>query len=161
MLQTPCTSFRFYSSPRVVWRVMWEVKNMPRICKSSYGAKLFSNIFVSTYVKGNGFRANRYEQMKYKYMFTGTLQGYAFFPRASQQYFVYRRNFNCPHSCLHSTSDSEILHTLLYMVHYIIFWGKGDRGCWLCDVASLVMYCIGTKSLYRTALPFSIINDFC
>jgi hypothetical protein len=28
---------------------MWEVKGIPRIFKSSYGEKLFSNIFISIY----------------------------------------------------------------------------------------------------------------
>ncbi len=44
-------------------------------------------------------------------------------------------------------------------LHYIL-WGRGDRGFWICNVASLVMYCIDapqrnvTKSLYMTTLPF-------
>jgi hypothetical protein len=37
---------------------------MPRILESSYGGKVFSNIFISIYVNVNGFRANRYEEMK-------------------------------------------------------------------------------------------------
>jgi hypothetical protein len=53
---------------------------MPRICKSSHGEK----------VAGNK-----------KYMFTGTLQGCAFCPRACQPYFVYRRNFNWPYACIY------------------------------------------------------------
>ncbi len=61
VLQTPSKSFRHYSMPRVVWGMIWEVKSMPRICKSSYGGKLFWNIFISIYVNLNGFRANRYE----------------------------------------------------------------------------------------------------
>jgi hypothetical protein len=59
-LQTPSKRFRHYSLLRVVWRVMWEVESIPRICKSSYGGKLFSNIFYR-YVSLNGFKANRYE----------------------------------------------------------------------------------------------------
>jgi hypothetical protein len=49
-------------------------------------------------------------------------------------------------------------------VHSIL--GRRNRGFLLCDVASLVMYSIDahqrivTKSLYRTALPFSIHNGF-
>ncbi len=63
-------------------------------------------------------------------MFTGTLQGCAFWPWACQHYFVSRRNFHWPHAGS-------------YSVHYFIFWGSGDRGgFWLCGVASLVMYCI-------------------
>ncbi len=48
----------------------------------------------------------------------------------------------------------------------INFWGRGNRGFWLCDVAILVMYCIDapqmivTQPVYRTALPFSILNGF-
>jgi hypothetical protein len=34
---------------------MWEVKSMPRICKTSYGGQAFSNIFISLYVTLNGF----------------------------------------------------------------------------------------------------------
>ncbi len=34
---------------------MWEVKSLPRICKTSYGGKAFSNIFISIYVTLNGF----------------------------------------------------------------------------------------------------------
>ncbi len=82
-------------------------------------------------------------------MFTGTLQPQdgTFWPRACQRYFVYRRNFNWLHGCV-------------YRVHYIITWGMGDRGFWLCGIDSLVMYRtpqrIVTKSLNRTAQPFSI-----
>jgi hypothetical protein len=50
----------------------------------------------------------------YKYMFTGTLQGCAFCPRACKQYFVYKINFNCPHRCV-------------LRVHHIIIWGGGTR----------------------------------
>jgi hypothetical protein len=67
-------------------------------------------------------------------MFTWILHGCAFCPR---------RNFNRPHGCV-------------YRVQYIIICWRGDRGCWLCDVASLVMYCIDTPQ--RTALPYSILN---
>jgi hypothetical protein len=42
-LQTPSKSFRYYTLPRV----MWEVISMPRLCKSSYGERIFSNIFIS------------------------------------------------------------------------------------------------------------------
>ncbi len=47
-----------------------------------------------------------------------------------QHYFCigYRRNFHRP-------------HTGVFRVHYFIFWGRWDRGFWLCDIASLVMYC--------------------
>jgi hypothetical protein len=38
---------------------------------------------------------------KYRYMFTWTLQGCEFCPGACQQYFVYRRNFNCPHESVY------------------------------------------------------------
>ncbi len=68
------------------------------------------------------------------------------------QYFVYRRNFNWPHGCV-------------YRVQLYYNLREGDRGFWLCDVTSLVMYCIDvpqrivTKSLYRTALPFSLLNS--
>ncbi len=48
-------------------------------------------------------------------MFTGTLKGCAFCPRACRQYFVYRRNFYRPHA-------------YVYRVHYIIIWGKGGPG---------------------------------
>jgi hypothetical protein len=41
---------------------MWEVKSMPKICKSSYEGKLFSNIFIFIYINLNGFRTNRYEE---------------------------------------------------------------------------------------------------
>jgi hypothetical protein len=67
-------------------------------------------------------------------MLTGILQGCAFCPR---------RNFNRPHGCV-------------YRVQYIIIWWRRYRGFWLCDVASLVMYCIDTPQ--RTALPYSILN---
>ncbi len=85
---------------------------------------------------------------KYKLMFTGTLQDCKFYPRAGQQYFVNRRNFNWLHGCV-------------FRVHYIIILGKGDCGFWL---SSLVMYSsdapqkIVTKSLYRTDLPYSILD---
>ncbi len=59
----------------------------------------------------------------------GPYRSGAFCPRAFQQYLVYRRNFNWPHGCV-------------YRLRYIIIWGRGDRGFWLCDVASLMMYCI-------------------
>ncbi len=61
VLQTPSKSFRHYSLPMVVWGRMWEVKRMPRICKSSYGGKVFTNIFISinVIVNLNGCRANR------------------------------------------------------------------------------------------------------
>jgi hypothetical protein len=62
-----------------VWRVMC------KSCKSSYEGKVFSNIFIGQ---------TDISRWKYKYMFTGTLQGCAFCPKASQQYFAYRRNFN-------------------------------------------------------------------
>ncbi len=45
--------------------------------------------------------------------------------------------------------------------HYIIIWGRGDRGFWLCGVAILVKYSndapqrIVTKSLYRTGKQWS------
>ncbi len=55
-------------------------------------------------------------------------------------------------------------HTGVVRMHYFIFWGRGDRGFWLCDIASSVMYCnnaslrnrIVTKSL--TAPPYSILK---
>ncbi len=58
-------------------------------------------------------------------------QGCAFCPRACQQYFVYRRNFNFLHACV-------------YMVHYIMIWGRSDWGFWLWDAASLVLYTVST-----------------
>ncbi len=64
---------------------------------------------------------------------------------------VYKINFNCPHGCVYS---------LLYKLHYIIIWERGDWGLRLCDVASLVMYCIDaprrivTKPYTRLLYPF-------
>ncbi len=56
-------------------------------------------------------------------------------------------------------------HASVYRVHYRIIRGRGHRGFWLCDVASLVMCCneapqriVKTKSLYRTAPSFSMLN---
>ncbi len=49
VMQTSSKSFRPHSVPTVVWGVMWEGKSMPRICKSSYGGKLFSKICSSLY----------------------------------------------------------------------------------------------------------------
>ncbi len=59
-----------------------------------------------------------------------------------------------PYRAVHSDRDlatlfcftEEILtirRTLAYTgnVHYLIVWGRADRGFWLCEVASLVMYC--------------------
>ncbi len=52
----------------------------------------------------------------------------------------------------------------VFKVHYYIFRGRRYWGFLLFDIASLVMYCndaslrIVTKSLYRTAPPFSILN---
>ena len=63
----------------------------------------------------------------------------------TQHYFVFRRNCNWR-----------------LQVHYFILWGRGDRGFWLYDVASLMMYIrkIVTKSLYKTVLHFSILNGW-
>jgi hypothetical protein len=81
------------------WCEGWCGKWKTRICKSSYGRKLFSNVFfISIYVNLNGFMANIYEygntinicsQEPYR-----SVQC-AFFPRACQHFLVYRRNFNC------------------------------------------------------------------
>ncbi len=53
---------------------------------------------------------------RYKFMFTGTLQGRAFCPRACQcQPHInnrYINSYNWPHACL-------------YRIYYIIFWGRG------------------------------------
>ncbi len=68
-------------------------------------------------------------------------------------FYVQEEIFNCPHACL-------------YRVHYIIFWERGDGGFWLCDIASLVMYCIDapqrivTKSLDRTPTLFAILKGY-
>ncbi len=48
-------------------------------------------------------------------------------PNKSFRHSSIQRNFNCSHACV-------------YRVHYIIFWGKEDRGFWLCAFAILVMY---------------------
>ncbi len=60
MLQTTSKSFRHYSLPKggVKGDVGSEKESMPIICMSSYGGKVFSNIFISIYVTRNGFRAN-------------------------------------------------------------------------------------------------------
>jgi hypothetical protein len=64
VLQNPSRSFRHYGTHyqgcRVVLGVMWE-KGIPRICKSSYGEKQLSNIFIFIYVNFIGIRANIYE----------------------------------------------------------------------------------------------------
>ncbi len=79
---------------------------------------------------------------KYKYIFTGTLQGCAvcILPKGLSTVFcVQERSFNCP-------------------PHYIIIWERGDRGFSICDVASLMMCSIDapktivTKSLYSSRI---------
>ncbi len=136
-----------------MWGVLWEVKSMSEIVNSSFGGKLFLHIcklewFKSkqVWVDGNVFICS---QGPYKAV--NSDRGLAVLRYF--RYFVNRRNFNCPHASV-------------YWVHSIIFWEREDRGFWLCDVASLVMYCIdapprtvsNSKSLYRTALLFPILN---
>ncbi len=63
VLQTPSKSFRHYSLLITKGGVRGDVgvKSIPRICKSSYGEKLLSYIFISIYVNLIGFRTNIYE----------------------------------------------------------------------------------------------------
>ncbi len=146
MLQTPSKGFRHWSLPKVMWGMSWEVKSMSGVVKSSYGGKLFLHIcklewFKSKniWVDGNVFICS---QGPYRAVNSG----------------IY----------LNILCTEEILTVCMcastgYVTSYL---GNGERGFLLCDVASLELYCIDapqrivTKVLYRTALPFSILNDW-
>ncbi len=81
VLQTPSKSFRHCSSTRVMWGMLWEVKSIWGIFKSSYGEKLFLHIcklewFKSkqTWVDGNIFICSLHKDLKGS-LTRGNLQG--------------------------------------------------------------------------------------
>ncbi len=51
VLQTTSKSFRHFSLPRVMWGVLWEVKRISGILRSSYGGKLFFHLCKLEYFK--------------------------------------------------------------------------------------------------------------
>jgi hypothetical protein len=105
--------------------VFWEVKNMSWIFVSSYGGKLFLHIckqelFKSRqiWVDGNEFICS---QEPYR-----TVN----FDRDLATLFCVQEKFSLTAHCMASSG---------YITLY--FGGGGDRGFWLCDIASLLMYC--------------------
>jgi hypothetical protein len=85
------------------------------------------------------------------YLLIRTLYGCKFWQITLQHYFVGWRNFHWPHW--------RFQGTLLYIL------GEGGPGFWLCDIASLVMYCndaslrIVTKSLLHLILYSMVLDD--
>jgi hypothetical protein len=112
---------------------------------SSYGGKIFLQICKLEWFKSK-------QNMSRWKVFISSQEPYKAVNFDIAALFLCRRNFHWPHSGV-------------FRVHYFIFWGRGDRGLWLCDIASLVKYFneaslrIVTISLYRTAPPYSILND--
>ncbi len=96
------------------------------------------------------FRGKLIHERNLKLKISGQTPGCKFWLLpCNNTYFVHRKN---------------LLSACVNRVHYIIFW---FQGAWLCDVASLVMYCneapqrIVTKFVKGTALPFSILIAWC
>ncbi len=127
--------------------MLWEVKSTSWIFMSSYGGKLVLYICKLEWFK-------------------------------SKQIWVDENVFICslePYRAVNSDRDLATLFCVqgeIFVVCTLVssgnitiyFGGGGTTGFWLFDIASLVMYCndailrIVTKSLYRTAPPFSSLN---
>jgi hypothetical protein len=60
---------------------MWEVESITRICKSSYGGKVFSNIFISIYVSLMVLGETDMSRLKYKINVLGDLTGLCILPK--------------------------------------------------------------------------------
>ncbi len=136
VLWTPSKSFRHCPLPRVIWGVLWEVKSMSGIFKSSYGGKLFLCLCKLKWFK-------------------------------SKQIWVDGNVFICSQGPYRAVNSDRYLATLFCVQHTLLYIlgevGPGFLTLWrrqLSDVLHRLdtLRRIVTKSLYRTALPFSILK---
>ncbi len=130
--------------PRMMWGVVWKVKSISWTFQSSYGGvEGCFQVFFLHRCKLELFKSKQIWVDGNIYLFSHGPYRAVYSDRDLAILFVYKRDFNWSQE-------------LFYRVHYFIFWRRGD-------VASLVMYSIDANlrivitSLYRTALPFSIL----